>query len=83
MFDIARKVGICKVYTSYTNASSSAKLKPTGVLSFVRKDPITEAEFNTLKQELSTIGIKINPYTPEKGLKCAVILTDFYKGDLN
>jgi hypothetical protein len=42
LFDIARKVGICKIYTSYTSTGSSAKLKPNGVLSFVRKDPITE-----------------------------------------
>jgi len=82
MFDIARKIAICKVYTSYNNTTSSAKLKPTGVLSFIRKDPISEAEYNTLKQELGTIGVKIYPYSPEKGLKCAVILTDFYKGDL-
>lgn len=42
MFDIARKVGVCKIYTSYTSQISSGKLKPSGVLSFVRKDPITE-----------------------------------------
>lgn len=42
LFDIARKVGICKIYTSYTSTGSAAKLKPNGVLSFVRKDPITE-----------------------------------------
>ena len=83
MFEISRKVGICKIYTSYTSTLSSAKLKPTGVLSFVRKDPITEQEFNVLKEELAAIGVKIYTYTPDKGLKCALVITDFYKGDLN
>lgn len=83
MFEISRKVGICKIYTSYTSALSSAKLKPTGVLSFVRKDPISEQEFNTLKEELAAIGVKIYNYSPDKGLKCAMVVTDFYTGDLN
>jgi hypothetical protein len=42
LFDIARKIGICKIYTSYTSSGSNAKLKPNGVLSFVRKEPISE-----------------------------------------
>jgi hypothetical protein len=42
MFETARKIGICKIYTSYASTGSSAKLKPTGVLSFVRKDPISD-----------------------------------------
>ncbi len=83
LFDIARKVGICKIYTSYTSNGSNAKLKPKGVLSFVRKDPITEQQFNILKEELKGIDINIYVYNPDKGLKCAVNLTDFYQGDLN
>lgn len=41
MFELSRKVGVCKIYTNYTSASSNGKLKPGGVLSYVRKDPIT------------------------------------------
>lgn len=36
---------------------------------------------NELKKELATIGVKIHNYTPDKGLKCALLLTDFFKGD--
>jgi len=32
---------------------------------------------------LLTIGVKIFPYVPDKGLKCAILLTNFYSGDLN
>lgn len=42
MFEIARKIGIVKVYTSYTMQTSAAKLKPTGILSFIRKDDIPD-----------------------------------------
>lgn len=38
MFDIAKKIGICKIYTSYTSPLASGKIKSTGLLSFVRKD---------------------------------------------
>lgn len=41
MFEIARKVGVVKVYTSYTSVVSTGKLKPTGILSFIRKDDIS------------------------------------------
>lgn len=80
MFDMARKIGICKIYTSYTSALASGKIKSTGLLSFVRKD-ISENELNELKKELATIGVKIHNYTPDKGLKCALLLTEFFKGD--
>lgn len=53
------------------------------MISFIRKEPIDEQELNNLKEELNTIGVKINDYIPDKGLKCALMLTDFYKGDLN
>jgi hypothetical protein len=83
MFDMAHKIATCKIYTSYTSSTSTSKLKPTGVLSFIRKDPISDDVVNSLKQELSTIGIKIYSYKSDKGLKCAVMLSDFYRGDLN
>lgn len=41
MFDLARNIGVCKIYTNYTSPFSSGKLKPSGVLSFVRKEDIT------------------------------------------
>lgn len=37
MFEIARKIAICKIYTSYTSALASGKLKSTGLISFMRK----------------------------------------------
>ena len=78
MFEIAKTVGICKIYTSYTATTSKGKLKPTGVLSFIRSDDISENEFNKLKNELAGIGIKISPYISDKGLKCTVHITNFY-----
>lgn len=36
-----------------------------------------------MKKELGAIGVKIHNYTPDKGLKCALLLTDFFKGDLS
>lgn len=50
MFDMARKIGVLKVYTSYTSSLAAGKLKSTGLLSFIRKDPITEQEMNSLKE---------------------------------
>lgn len=50
MFEIARKVGVVKVYTSYTMATSAGKLKPNGIISFIRKDDITEKELDTLQK---------------------------------
>jgi hypothetical protein len=41
LFDAAKKIGICKIYTSY-GSGARAKLKPTGLLSFIREDPIPE-----------------------------------------
>lgn len=37
VFDAARKIGICKLYTNYQGATALRKLKPKGVLSFIRK----------------------------------------------
>lgn len=42
LFEISKKSGVCKIYTSYTSSLSTAKIKSTGKLSFIRKDPITE-----------------------------------------
>lgn len=83
MFEIARKVGVVKVYTSYTSVTSTGKLKPNGILSFIRKDDISEGEFAGLLSELDVIGVKLSPYKPEKGVKCSVILTNFYEGSLD
>lgn len=82
MFEIARKVGVVKVYTSYTSVTSTGKLKPNGILSFIRKNDISEAEFAGLQSELDVIGVKLSPYKPEKGIKCSIILSNFYEGDL-
>ncbi len=41
VFDAARKIGICKLYTNYHGATASRKLKPKGVLSFIRKDELS------------------------------------------
>ena len=82
MFEIARKVGVVKVYTSYTSVTSTGKLKPNGILSFIRKNDISEAEFAGLQSELEGIGVKLSPYKPEKGIKCSIILSNFYEGDL-
>jgi hypothetical protein len=38
IFDAARKIGICKLYTNYQGATALRKLKPKGVLSFIRKE---------------------------------------------
>ena len=38
---------------------------------------------NALKEKLSALGIKINPHVPDKGLKCALILTNFFTGNIN
>jgi hypothetical protein len=80
MFELARKIGICKIYTNYTSALASGKIKNSGLLSFVRKD-ISENELNELKKDLATFGIEIHNYTPNKELKYALLLTEFFKGD--
>jgi hypothetical protein len=74
MFDITQKIGLSKIYTDYTNDTSASRLKPTGKISFIRKDPISDEMFNSLKEELSTIGVKIFSKKQEKGPKCAVTI---------
>jgi hypothetical protein len=73
MFEITKKIGASKIYTSYTSHTSASKLRPTGVISFIRKEPISDDVFTSLKQELSAIGVKLS-YKQEKGLRCAVFL---------
>lgn len=41
IFEAARKIGICKLYTNYHGANAK-KLKPKGVLSFIRKEELIE-----------------------------------------
>lgn len=35
-----------------------------------------------LQNDLEAIGIKLHAYKPEKGVKCSVILSNFYQGNL-
>jgi hypothetical protein len=46
-------------------------------LSFIRKDPISEDDLNSLTEQLKTIGIKINNYIQEKGMKVSLNLINF------
>jgi hypothetical protein len=81
LFEISRKIGVCKLYTSY-QSTNRGKLKPNGVLSFIRKEEITEKEIKELTEELKANGIKISPYVADKGLKCSINVMNFYNGDL-
>jgi len=76
LFQIAKKVGICKLYTSY-GAGTRGKLKPTGLLSYIRKEDISEVDFKLLSEELKAIGIKIFNYVQEKGTKVSLNLINF------
>jgi len=76
LFQIAKKVGICKLYTSY-GAGTRGKLKSTGLLSYIRKEDISEADFKLLSEELKVIGIKIFNYVQEKGTKVSLNLINF------
>jgi len=44
LFDAARKVGICKLSTSYS-LPNKGPIKPKGLLSFVRSHELSETEF--------------------------------------
>lgn len=76
LFEFARKIGPNKLYTSYGSGARS-KLKPTGLLSFIRKEVIAEGDFNRLTEDLATIGIKISTYVQERGLKVSLNLVNF------
>ena len=47
LFEECRKIGFCKLYNNYSSGPRG-KLKPNGVLSFIRKENIPENEFKTL-----------------------------------
>lgn len=76
LFEAARKIGIFKLYTSY-GAGTRAKLKSTGLLSFIRKEDISKADFDSLTEQLKAIGIKINTYIQDKGTKVSLNLINF------
>lgn len=82
VFDAARKIGICKLYTNYQGATALRKLKPKGVLSFIRKDELTEEQFKSLEQDLKKEDVKISPYVSDKGLKCSISILNFFTGDV-
>ena len=76
------KIGICKLYTSYSSGPRG-KLKPNGVLSFIRREPIPEPEFKALSEALKNMGVKISNYVHDKGLKCSINITNFIQADYN
>lgn len=80
LFETARKIGICKLYTSY-GSGSKGKLKSTGLISFIRNDDISEKDLKTLTEELSAIGIKISKYIHDKGMKVSLNLVNVLKGE--
>lgn len=82
LFEECRKIGFCKLYTNYSSAPRG-KLKPNGVLSFIRKENIPEADFKTLSENLKALGIKIYNYVHEKGLKCSINLLNFHKAEFS
>lgn len=82
VFEAARKIGICKLYTNYQGATALRKLKSKGVLSFIRKDELTEEQFKSLEQDLKEKEVKISPYVSDKGLKCSINVLNFFTGDV-
>jgi len=80
LFEIANEISICKIYTSY-GSGTRAKLKTTGLLSFIRKDPIPEDKFKDLENKLNQIGIKISTYIHDKGTKVSLNLVDIISDD--
>lgn len=82
LFLECRKVGYCKLYTNYSSGPRG-KLKPNGVLSFIRREPIPENDVRTLTENLKALGIKIQTYIHDKGLKCSINILNFYEGDIN
>lgn len=82
LFEIASQISICKIYTSYGNASGArSKLKSTGLLSFIRKEPISEQDYKKLSDKLNTIGIKISAYIHDKGTKVSLNMIDIIPDD--
>lgn len=82
LFEISKKiVGPCKLYTNY-GSGPRAKLKSTGLLSFIRKDPIPEGDFQRLTKELEEIGVKIFKYEQDRGTKVSLNLLNFISDNL-
>jgi hypothetical protein len=82
LFEECRKIGFCKLYTNYSSGPRG-KLKPNGILSFIRKENIPETDFKTLSENLKTLGIKIQDYIHEKGLKCSINLINFHNAEFS
>jgi hypothetical protein len=78
LFEQAMKIAMCKIYTSYMKSSAKAKVKPTGVLSFIKKEEIPRKDYKIFQEKLSELGIQIYLYRPDKGNKCSLVVTDFY-----
>jgi len=49
LFEAGMKIGICKLYTNY-GVGNRGKLKPNGVLSFIRNQDLTKEEFASLSK---------------------------------
>ena len=81
LFETAKKVSPCKLYTSYASGAR-AKLKPTGLLSFIRKDPIPKNEYEKLTKDLQEIGVKIFEYVQDKGTKVSLNIVNFVSDNL-
>lgn len=81
LFEISRKIGPSKLYTNYASGAR-AKLKPNGLLSFIRKDPIPETDFQRLAKELEEIGIRISRYEQDRGTKVSMNLINFVSDTL-
>lgn len=78
LFEQAKKIAVCKIYTNYGGqAGGKSKLKPTGILSLNRKEPLSEQEYKDLSAGLAKFGVKIFPYQHEKGLKLSLNLLNF------
>lgn len=81
LFEISRKIGPSKLYTNYASGTR-AKLKPNGLLSFIRRDPIPEADYQRLAKELEEIGIRISKYEQDRGTKVSMNLVNFVSDSL-
>jgi len=65
LFEECRKIGVLKLYTSYTQGKRPT-IKPNGILSFVRCQNLSEGTFEKLSKNLKALGIKIDPYIKKK-----------------
>lgn len=81
LFDAAKKLGICKIYSSYGNGNRG-KLRTNGLLSYFRKEPISQPEFQSLEDELQPLGIKISVYAHDKERKLSLNIINYVSNDL-